>query len=51
MRKDWMAKAWGTYKGENSYRILVGKPDGTRRLATPRRRWEDIIKTDHNEVL
>jgi hypothetical protein len=25
------------------YRILVGKPDGGRRLERPRRRWEDGI--------
>jgi hypothetical protein len=35
---------------EKIHKVLVGKPEGTRRLATPRLRWEDIIKTDHNEV-
>jgi hypothetical protein len=30
----------------NSRRILVGKPDGTRSLRRPRRRWEDNIKMD-----
>jgi hypothetical protein len=28
------------------YRILVGKPDGKRKLGRPRRRWEDNIKMD-----
>ena len=50
IKKDWMGKACGTYKGENSYKVLVGKIEGPRQLATPRHRWEDIIKTDHNEV-
>jgi hypothetical protein len=31
----------------NSYRILVGKPEGKR----PRRRWEDNIKLDLREIL
>jgi hypothetical protein len=26
------------------YRVLVGKPEGTRPLGRPRRRWEDIIR-------
>jgi hypothetical protein len=30
----------------NVYRILVGKPEGTRPLGRPRRRWEDNIKMD-----
>jgi len=29
-----------------SYRILVGKPKGTRPLGRPRRRWEDNIRMD-----
>ena len=32
------------------YRILVGKPEGKRLLGRPRRRWEDNIKIDHQEV-
>ena len=31
-------------------RVLVGKPEGKRPLGTPRRRWEDNIKTDLQEV-
>jgi hypothetical protein len=30
----------------NSYRILVGKPEGKRPLGRPRRRWVDNIKMD-----
>jgi len=32
------------------YRVLVGKPEGKRPLGRPRRRWEDNIKTDLEEV-
>ena len=28
----------------------MGKPDGKRQLGRPRRRWEDNIKTDLQEV-
>jgi hypothetical protein len=33
-----------------AYRILVRRPEGRRRLASPRRRWEDNIKMDLQEV-
>jgi len=32
------------------YRVLVGKPEGKRPLGRPRRRWEDGIKVDLQEV-
>jgi hypothetical protein len=32
------------------YRVLVGKPEGNRPLGRPRRRWEDNIKMDLQEV-
>jgi hypothetical protein len=31
-------------------RVLVGKPEGRRPLGRPRRRWEDNIKMDLQEV-
>jgi hypothetical protein len=34
----------------NAYRLLVGKPEGTRPLGRPRRRWVDIIRIDLVEV-
>jgi hypothetical protein len=34
----------------NSYRILVGKPEGKRPLRKRRRRWEDNIKMDLREM-
>jgi hypothetical protein len=32
------------------HRVLVGKPEGTRPLGKPRRRWEDNIRRDLEEV-
>jgi hypothetical protein len=32
------------------YEVLVGKPEGKRPLGRSRRRWEDNIKTDLQEV-
>jgi len=32
------------------YRVLVGEPEGRRPLGRPRRRWEDNIKMDFQEV-
>jgi hypothetical protein len=33
-----------------AYRALVGKSEGRRQLGRPRRRWEDNIKIDLQEV-
>jgi hypothetical protein len=33
-----------------AHRVLVGKPEGKRPLGRPRRRWEDFIKMDLQEV-
>jgi hypothetical protein len=32
------------------HRVLVGKSEGKRTLGRPRRRWEDNIETDLQEV-
>jgi len=32
------------------YSVFLGKPDGKRPLGRPRRRWEDNIKMDLQEV-
>jgi hypothetical protein len=37
-------------EGRGAYRILVGKPEGKRPLGRPRRRWEDNVKMDLQEV-
>jgi hypothetical protein len=38
----------GDRKG--AYRVLVGRPEGKRPLGRPRRRWEDNIKINLQEV-
>jgi hypothetical protein len=35
---------------KNAYRILVGKPEGMRPLATPRRRLQDHVRMDLRET-
>ena len=37
-------------EGRGVHRVLVGKPDGMRPLGRHRRRWEDNIKMDLQEV-
>jgi hypothetical protein len=37
-------------EGRVVHRFLVGKPEGRRPLGRPRRRWEDNIKMDLQEV-
>ena len=37
-------------EGRGVHRVLVGKLDGKRPLGRPRRRWEDNIKMDLQEV-
>ena len=46
-----MGGAFGAY-GEwiVVHRVLVEKPEGKRQLGRPRRRWEDNIKIDLQEV-
>ena len=37
-------------EGRDVHRVLVGKPEGKRPLGRSRRRWEDNIKMDLQEV-
>jgi hypothetical protein len=37
-------------EGRSVHRVLLGKPEGKRTLGRPRRRWEDNIKRDLQEV-
>ena len=43
-----MWRVWGGDRVVHS--VLVGKPEGKRPLGRPRRRWEDNIKVDLQEV-
>jgi len=38
--------------GDNKglHRVLLEKPEGTKPIGRPRRRWEEIIKMDLQEV-
>jgi hypothetical protein len=46
-----MGRACGTYGEERGvHRVLVGKPEGKRTLGRPRRRWENNIKMNLQEV-
>ena len=37
-------------EGRSAFKILTGKPTGKRSLARPRRRWEDNIIMDLEEI-
>ena len=37
-------------EGRGVHKVLVGKPEGKRPLGRPRRRWEDNITMDLQEV-
>ena len=37
-------------EGRGVHRILVGNPEGKRPLGRPRRRWDDNVKMDLQEV-
>ena len=45
-----MGGAFCTYGGSGVPKVLVGKPEGKRPLGRPRRRWEDNIKMNLEEV-
>ena len=38
-------------EGRGLYGVLVGKPEGKRPLGRPRRRWEDNIRMELQEVV
>ena len=37
-------------EGRSAFKILTGKPIGKRPLGRPRRRWEDNIRMDLEEI-
>ena len=49
-RMRWAGHVARMDEGRCVHRVLVGKPDGKRPLGRPRRRWEDNIKMDLQEV-
>jgi hypothetical protein len=49
-RMRWAGHVASMGEGRGVYRVLVGKPEGRRPLGRPRRRWEDNIRMDLQEV-
>jgi hypothetical protein len=49
-RMRWAGHVARIGEGRVAYRVLVGRPEGRRPLGRPRRRWEDNIKMDLQEV-
>jgi len=49
-RMGWDGHVARMEESRGVYRVLMGKPEGKRPLGRPRRRWEDNIKKDLQEV-
>jgi hypothetical protein len=49
-RLRWAGHVTRTGEGRGVYRFLVGKPEGKRPLGIPRRKWEDNVRMDLQEV-
>ena len=49
-RMRWAGHVARIGEGRGVYRVLVGKPEGKGPLARPRRRWEDNIRIELQEV-
>ena len=49
-RMRWTGHVARMGEDRDVHRLLVGKPEGKRPLGRPRRRWEDNIKKDVQEV-
>jgi hypothetical protein len=49
-RMRWAGHIARTGEKRNTYRLLVGKPEGRTPLGRPRRRWLDEIRMDLVEV-
>jgi hypothetical protein len=49
-RMRWAGHVARMGEGRDVHRVLVGKPEGKKPFGRPRRRWEDNIKMDLQEV-
>ena len=49
-RMRWAGHVARMEEGRGVHKVLVAKPDGKRPLGRPRRRWEDNIKMDLQEM-
>jgi hypothetical protein len=49
-RRIWAGRVACLGRSRGAYRVLVGEPEGKRPLVRSRRRWEDNIKMDLQDV-
>ena len=49
-RLRWAGHVARMEEGRSSFKILTGKPSGKRALGRPRRRWEDNIRMNLEEI-
>jgi hypothetical protein len=49
-RMIWAGRVAHVGEDRGVHRVLVGKPEGKSPLGRPRRRWEDNIRTDLQEI-
>ena len=49
-RLRWAGHVARTEEGRSAFKVLTGKPTGKRPLGRPRRRWEDNIRMDLEEI-
>ena len=49
-RLRWAGHVARMEEGRSAFKILTGKPTGKRPLGRPRRRWEDNIKINLEEI-
>ena len=49
-RLRWAGHVARMEEGRSAFKVLAGKPTGKRPLGRPRRRWEDNIRMDLEEI-
>ena len=49
-RLRWAGQVARVEEGRSAFKILAGKPTGKRTLGRPRRRWEDNIRMNLEEI-
>ena len=49
-RLGWAGHVARMEEGRSAFKVLTGKPTGKRPLGRPRRRWEDNIRMDLEEI-
>ena len=49
-RLGWAGHVARMEEGRSAFKILTGKPTGKRPLGRPRRRWEDNIRMDPEDI-